>query len=191
MVLHPGSAGPPLLPVSPLRGIARDKAAGAVDDAGSAARLCEARLQALTPQQQAPPPPAGTKHGFLSSLAHGVLDVAGLVPVVGEPADGVNALWYEAQGDHLNPTLSAAGMVPILGWGEPPAPKQASKEPKRPRKQRKESTPQAMSAARRLQRLQNAGSARNLALLALTWPMTVLVQCLEAHRQYRRGQILW
>jgi hypothetical protein len=46
-----------------------------------------------------------------------VLDGVGLIPVVGEPADGVNALWYGAEGDELNAGLSAAGMVPFAGWG--------------------------------------------------------------------------
>jgi len=46
-----------------------------------------------------------------------VLDGVGLVPVVGEPADGINALWYGAEGDELNAALSAAGMIPIAGWG--------------------------------------------------------------------------
>jgi hypothetical protein len=33
---------------------------------------------------------------------------------VGE--DGVNAAWYAAEGDYLNASLSAAAMVPFLGW---------------------------------------------------------------------------
>ncbi len=45
-----------------------------------------------------------------------VLDVAGLVPVVGEVADGINALIYLGRGDYLNASLSAAAMVPIAGW---------------------------------------------------------------------------
>ena len=72
----------------------------------------------VTPQAPAPPAPEEEDDGgFWSSLGHGVLDVAGLVPVLGEPADGINAIWYEAEGDHLNAGLSAAGMVPFLGWG--------------------------------------------------------------------------
>ncbi|MFN2495946.1 MAG: hypothetical protein ABR608_08575 [Pseudonocardiaceae bacterium] len=42
--------------------------------------------------------------------------MAGLVPVVGEAADGLNAAWYAAEGDTLNAGLSAA-MIPFLGWG--------------------------------------------------------------------------
>lgn len=55
--------------------------------------------------------------GLFSSIGHGILDVAGLVPVVGEAFDGINALWYAAEGDTLNASLSAAGMIPFLGWG--------------------------------------------------------------------------
>jgi hypothetical protein len=46
-----------------------------------------------------------------------VLDIGGLVPVVGEVADGVNAGIYLVEGDKLNAGLSAAAMIPIAGWG--------------------------------------------------------------------------
>lgn len=45
-----------------------------------------------------------------------VLDLVGLVPGFGEPADGINALIYEARGDHLNAGLSAGSMIPFVGW---------------------------------------------------------------------------
>jgi len=45
-----------------------------------------------------------------------VLDVVGLIPIIGEPADGANALIYEVRGDHLNAALSGASMIPIAGW---------------------------------------------------------------------------
>ena len=50
-----------------------------------------------------------------SGIGHLVLDVAGLVPFIGEPADGINALWYAAEGDTLNAALSGAAMVPGVG----------------------------------------------------------------------------
>lgn len=50
-----------------------------------------------------------------SAVTHGVLDVAGLIPVVGEVADGANALIYLAEGDKASAALSAAAMVPGLG----------------------------------------------------------------------------
>jgi hypothetical protein len=45
------------------------------------------------------------------------LDYAGLIPGVGEFADGTNALIYLARGQWGNAGLSAAAMVPFLGWG--------------------------------------------------------------------------
>ena len=43
------------------------------------------------------------------------LDVAGLVPGVGEIADGVNALISLGRGDVAGATLSATSMLPIVG----------------------------------------------------------------------------
>lgn len=43
------------------------------------------------------------------------LDVVGLVPVVGEPADAINAAIYTARGDYANAALSAAAVVPVAG----------------------------------------------------------------------------
>ncbi|MCL2083445.1 MAG: hypothetical protein FWH04_09485 [Oscillospiraceae bacterium] len=45
-----------------------------------------------------------------------MLDAVGMVPVIGEPADGLNALIYAARGDGENALMSALGMVPIAGW---------------------------------------------------------------------------
>lgn len=50
-----------------------------------------------------------------SDVGHTVLDLAGLVPVLGAPADGINAVWYLAEGDKTNAALSAVGMLPIAG----------------------------------------------------------------------------
>ena len=47
----------------------------------------------------------------------GVLDVAGLIPVVGEPADFTNAAISLARGDMVNAILSAGACVPVLGIG--------------------------------------------------------------------------
>lgn len=54
--------------------------------------------------------------GWMSDAGHGALDVLGLVPGFGEVADGVNAAWYAAEGDWVNAGLSAAAMVPFVGW---------------------------------------------------------------------------
>ncbi|WP_342512471.1 hypothetical protein MKY34_17910 [Sporosarcina sp. FSL K6-1522] len=45
-----------------------------------------------------------------------VLDIAGLVPVVGELADGANGVIYAARGDVTNAALSFGAMIPVAGW---------------------------------------------------------------------------
>lgn len=52
-----------------------------------------------------------------SGVVHGVLDVAGLVPVFGEAADLANAAIYAAEGDYVNAGISAAAAIPFAGWG--------------------------------------------------------------------------
>jgi hypothetical protein len=51
----------------------------------------------------------------LREIGHTLLDVIGLIPIVGELADGINALWYYAEGDYLNAALSAGAMLPVVG----------------------------------------------------------------------------
>ena len=46
---------------------------------------------------------------------HAVLDLAGMVPVVGEAFDVINGFWYLAEGDYLNAGLSLAAVVPVVG----------------------------------------------------------------------------
>jgi RHS repeat-associated protein len=43
------------------------------------------------------------------------LDIVGLIPGVGELADGLNALIYTGRGDYVNAGLSAAAMMPLAG----------------------------------------------------------------------------
>jgi hypothetical protein len=50
-----------------------------------------------------------------SEVGHTILDVVGMIPVVGEIADGINALWYLAEGDYVSAALSAAALVPFAG----------------------------------------------------------------------------
>lgn len=50
-----------------------------------------------------------------SDIAHGALDVAGFIPVVGAVADIANAGLYAAEGDYANAALSAAAAVPGVG----------------------------------------------------------------------------
>lgn len=49
-------------------------------------------------------------------IGHAALDIAGLVPVIGEAADLANAAWYAAEGDYVNAGLSAASAVPFAGY---------------------------------------------------------------------------
>jgi RHS repeat-associated protein len=57
---------------------------------------------------------AGESGGLLDATQL-VLDIAGLVPVFGEAADGINAAIYAYNGDYLNASLSAAAMIPVGG----------------------------------------------------------------------------
>ncbi|MFN3664869.1 MAG: RHS repeat-associated core domain-containing protein [Sediminibacterium sp.] len=57
----------------------------------------------------------GFWNGVLDVVQTGI-DVVGLIPVVGEIADGANSLIYLARGDKTNAALSAASMIPIAGW---------------------------------------------------------------------------
>ncbi len=50
-----------------------------------------------------------------SEALHVGLDVVGLIPGVGEIADGANALVYLAEGDKVNAAISAAAMIPGAG----------------------------------------------------------------------------
>jgi hypothetical protein len=50
-------------------------------------------------------------------LGHAVLDVVGLVPVVGEVADVANGIWYAAEGNYVGAALSMSSAIPFLGYG--------------------------------------------------------------------------
>ncbi|QIL42070.1 hypothetical protein G7074_24060 [Pedobacter sp. HDW13] len=49
-------------------------------------------------------------------MLHLALDGVGLIPVYGEVADLANAVIYLVEGDGVNATLSAIGVIPIAGW---------------------------------------------------------------------------
>lgn len=53
----------------------------------------------------------------VSDFGHGSLEALGLAPVIGEVFDGINALWYAAEGDYTNASLSGVSMIPIIGDG--------------------------------------------------------------------------
>lgn len=46
-----------------------------------------------------------------------VLDIAGMIPLVGEIADGGSCLISLCRGDNLGAGLSAASLIPFAGWG--------------------------------------------------------------------------
>lgn len=52
---------------------------------------------------------------WFEKWGHTILDVLGLIPVIGEPADAVNAGWYSAEGDWVNAGLSSAALIPFAG----------------------------------------------------------------------------
>lgn len=52
-----------------------------------------------------------------SPWIHGALDIVGLIPGLGEIADGANALIYLAEGDYTMAAISGAAMIPFAGWG--------------------------------------------------------------------------
>ena len=72
------------------------------------------------PGNSAPPPkPTPKEEGWWkrwgSDALHTTLDVVGMIPAVGEVADGANALVYLAEGDKVSAALSAAAMLPVGG----------------------------------------------------------------------------
>ena len=46
-----------------------------------------------------------------------LLDAGGMIPLFGEPLDGVNSVIYFVRGDKVNAALSAGAMVPFIGNG--------------------------------------------------------------------------
>jgi hypothetical protein len=52
---------------------------------------------------------------WYAKWGHTILDVLGLIPLVGEPADAVNAAWYAAEDDWVDAGLSAAALIPFAG----------------------------------------------------------------------------
>ncbi|WP_405817976.1 ligand-binding protein [Streptomyces sp. NBC_01390] len=65
------------------------------------------------------PDPTGLYWGesWLSPIGHGGLDLVGLVPGFGEPADLLNGVWYTAEGNYIDAGLSYASAIPIAGYG--------------------------------------------------------------------------
>ena len=65
-----------------------------------------------TPITQKPKKPKS----WLNRAGHFALDIAGLVPLYGNIADGINAAWYAGEGDYANAALSSAAAIPGAGY---------------------------------------------------------------------------
>ncbi len=50
-----------------------------------------------------------------SDIGHLTLDIVGMVPVVGNAADGINAAWYAAEGEWLDAALASIALIPGIG----------------------------------------------------------------------------
>ncbi|GAA3980261.1 hypothetical protein GCM10022407_26900 [Hymenobacter antarcticus] len=61
------------------------------------------------------PGPGGVTKEQVSTGVHTALDVVGLVPGLGEVADGLNAVGYLLEGNKTDAALSAAAMIPFAG----------------------------------------------------------------------------
>ncbi|WP_320020395.1 hypothetical protein [Labilibaculum manganireducens] len=54
--------------------------------------------------------------GLFVEDGHMMLDVIGMVPVVGELADGLNGVWYLIEGENGEAAMCMASAVPFIGW---------------------------------------------------------------------------
>lgn len=126
----------PLAAAPPGVAEAEARAAHADEDAAAAIDALVGRLTGVPPVvSPAPPPtpvrpptppveqpptepeaPADDDGWSLYDWGHTAFDLVGLVPVVGEVADGANAVWCAAEGDMTMAGLSAAAMIPGAGW---------------------------------------------------------------------------
>ncbi|MGL5861638.1 MAG: polymorphic toxin-type HINT domain-containing protein, partial [Phycicoccus sp.] len=72
---------------------------------------------AVSPIGWLPEVPYNAVEGSASDIGHLLLDGVGLVPLFGEFADAINAVWYMVEGDYVSAGLSVAATVPIVGSG--------------------------------------------------------------------------
>src|SRR5947209_12623119 len=77
-------------------------------DSTKLAQLGSAALKTGRSQPLAPASP--------SDVGHTLLDLLGLIPVAGEPADALNCGWYGAEGQTTSAALSCGAAVPFAGW---------------------------------------------------------------------------
>lgn len=55
------------------------------------------------------------KSDVATEVAHFTLDAAGLVPIIGEVADGLNVAWYAKEGEWFNAAMSLLSILPVAG----------------------------------------------------------------------------
>ena len=55
------------------------------------------------------------KREQVSEIVHGTLDIAGMTPVVGMAADGLNGVIYIFEGDLVGASFSAVAFIPVIG----------------------------------------------------------------------------
>ena len=53
---------------------------------------------------------------WLGGQYHDILDDVGLVPIIGDLADGINAIAYLTEGDYVNAGISTSATLPFVGW---------------------------------------------------------------------------
>ncbi|MDQ0418972.1 RHS repeat-associated protein, partial [Croceifilum oryzae] len=86
--------------------VKRNKAA---DKAAAERKKNKSHPAPSKPKSQAPPKPK--EPSSWKAIAHGILDVAGMIDPTGI-ADGVHAAWYAFEGDYENALYTAAGIFP-------------------------------------------------------------------------------
>lgn len=101
-----GDTNKPALPETPAEKAVVEAASAAAENAP------QAPIEGFAEGAAAAPP---SWMGAWGEAIHSALDVAGMVPFVGEVADGANALLYVSEGDLVNAGISAAALVPVGG----------------------------------------------------------------------------
>lgn len=68
------------------------------------------------PTPQSTSPETNHTQSDILDIIQGILDFVGMFPVLGEPADGINAGISFLRGDYVGASLSMAAMIPFEGW---------------------------------------------------------------------------
>lgn len=97
-----------------LRGIPGNPAAGTPPGSGETGITQPPGDEGALPPSEDDAPSGWTK--FLDRVQT-TLDIAGLAPGIGEPADVINAIISAGRGNWVDAGLSATSAIPFLGWG--------------------------------------------------------------------------